>query len=99
MTRSEKRNRNRRNMTERVAASLGGLFRISRAGVPHIVLDVGSGRRASVCFFARTRKWRVFFPYCEFDKQQIKTTHEGVPQVMDRLAELRREVACGKHSS
>jgi len=94
MTRSEKRNRNRINKTQRGAEILGGRFRICHNEVPHIVVDLGDGHQASVCFFGRNRTWKVFFPYGESKEKQIQVSLSEISQVQEQLNQLRKKVAC-----
>ena len=61
------------------AAGLPALFRHSRGGVPHLVLDIGV--RFSVCWMGRGQFFRVFHPYPSPLEGHVKhdtATPEGV---------------------
>lgn len=49
----------------RMAARLGGEYHTSQRGVPLIILRLGGRRSYSVCWFGRSKVWRVFYPWGE----------------------------------
>lgn len=56
------------NKPYRMLARLGfGQPRISARNVPHLVLG-----KYSVCYFGKTKKFRVFYGYGDFSKPQTK---------------------------
>jgi len=53
-------------------------LRISRNSVPHIVVRIPKFRQAfSICFFGKSRIWRLFSGYCDFTKPQRKYTFKN----------------------
>ena len=60
---------------EALAAKIpGATYRLSNNGVPMAVVDVpGELYRYSLCYFGKTKKWRVFYPYAVFGAAQTKT--------------------------
>lgn len=61
---------------QRVATQVGGIYRISNRGVPHLVVSGGSGM-CSVCYFGSTRTWRVFYPYPGRDQNKMDFKDES----------------------
>lgn len=59
--------------TYTLADLLGGRYRVSNNGVPHIVRKF-RGVLHSVCYFRSTGTWRIFFPYMRFGDEQTKIT-------------------------
>lgn len=59
--------------------------RISNRGVPHIVINE---IEASVCYFGRSKTWRVFEPYTG-QSDQTKTDFETIDEVEEYLLNKR----------
>ena len=55
---------------------IGGTPRISKRGVPHLIIG-GSGVYGSVCYFKKTHVWKFFYPYPS-DIQTVKTFQDLV---------------------
>lgn len=84
---------NVRDLMRAMALHLGGWFRISARGVPHVVVTVPGWRyRFSVCYFASTDKYKVFYPYAMFNMEQHKTHCGSEAEVINLFEEL-REIA------
>lgn len=47
------------------------IYRISRLGVPHLVVTTKK-KRYSICYFRKTRTFRIFFPYPSLINRQTK---------------------------
>ena len=67
------------------AKSLGGEFKIASRGVPYFVLRQHKGVDYSVCYFAKTKTWKVFWPYLQFDGTQQRETFYSLLEVSDFL--------------
>ncbi len=48
---------------------IGGCLRISNNCVPHLLI-LKDNIVYSICYFGGDRKFRVFYPYMDFDNQQ-----------------------------
>lgn len=57
---------------QKMAEDLGGTFRISQRGVPRAIVSVGE-TTYSICWFAKTSTWRVFYPYGLENQTKIDT--------------------------
>lgn len=55
-------NKNPISRMSEVARRLNGEYRVSRRGVPHVLITRG-GVTYSVCYFKRSNLYRVFYPY------------------------------------
>ncbi len=44
------------------ARAVGGMFRKSREGCPHVLIHRGS-LTLSLVYAARTKKWKIFYPW------------------------------------
>jgi len=61
------------------AITVGGYARISRHGVPHVIVKVGN-TVYSACYFGSTNTWRVFYPYPSDNQHKItfKSSEEAI---------------------
>ncbi len=75
-------------MLNGLAEKIGGFVRLSKKGVPHIVVERG-GRTYSVCYFASTNTFRVFWPYPSYGAVQSKKTVANEEAVIKLLAGVR----------
>ncbi len=57
-------------------------FRWSFNGIPHLLIENNSGVVHSLCYFKRTKTWRLFYPYGP-GKPQNKETFEDADQAID----------------
>jgi len=65
-------------------------FRTSRKGVPHVVVDTPH-QTFSVCWFSKSRIFRVFFPYPSYGERMTRAdfeTLEGVETYLDQQTKL-----------
>lgn len=72
----------------RAAKMLGGTFVTSARGTPHILVEIDQGVEASVCFFASSQTWRVFYPFGVDRPHQHVTTHRSLEEVEARIEEI-----------
>jgi len=91
VTETRKRRRHGGSIPVRVAriatvqmAHLGATHRISKRGVPHILVDI-AGVLYSCCYFGRTDTWRVFWPSMVFAEKQHKVTFNRSPNMITWL--------------
>ena len=84
----------RQNPTVRIKALselLCGTFRVSNKGVPHIIVRcIAIERSYSVAYFGKSKTWRVFFPYMEFDVKQTKWDFKTEDEVLKFFEEIPR---------
>jgi len=76
---------------ERVRTSarlLGGEFCVSKRGTPHVLVEIDEGVEASVCYFASSKTWRVYYPFGLERRHQEVTTHNTIEEVETRLQEI-----------
>ena len=59
-------------------------FRRSKKGVPHIVV-VTDTNTFSVCYFGKSKVFRVFHPYPSFGENQVKATFSDVECVVEYI--------------
>jgi len=58
-------------LVERVkSVPLDCFFRWSRNEVPHLLVELGNGITYSICYFGRSKSWRVFWPYQTNNQQK-----------------------------
>ena len=69
-------------MTRIIGDKVVGTFRVSRRGVPHVIVtDIATNERYSIAFMGKKKVWRVFHPYGVFGGQSrfdFKTMGEVV---------------------
>ena len=63
---------------------LKGHLRISRKGVPHIIVS-RHGTSFSICRFGKRKIWRVFYPYPSYLRPQIKKDFSSIIGVINFL--------------
>ncbi len=61
---------------QKLSDEMGGRFRFSLAGVPHFLVDVEE-RRYSICYFAKRRRWVVFYPYRQDPQTKVALRDEA----------------------
>lgn len=76
---------------ERLANQVKGETHISARNVPYVVVQISSDSKASICYFGRTNKWRVFYPY-GVHGDQSKTDCRTTQDVEIAINNLRLEV-------
>ena len=59
------------NKVKLLANQIGGRFRLSRLGTPHIVLTVRN-QSYSICYFAKMDNWRLYDNYPSYGESQEK---------------------------
>lgn len=69
---------------------IGGTVRISKKGVPHIVVE-GNNCKYSVAYFSSTNTFRVFWPYPSYGELQNKKTLAAEDDVARFLSNVDRE--------
>lgn len=74
--------------TQSAAQRLGGIFRTSLRGVPHVVLKI-NWRSASVCWMGKKKVWRIFYPYLNAFGDQKRYDCKNLTEVEEVLADLR----------
>ncbi len=67
-----------------------GKIRISSRGVPHVVDNIDGHFRISIAYFARTKTWRVFWPWPSREEQERKD-FKSVEECSNFLAILDQE--------
>lgn len=70
------------------AKMLGGESATLPGGVPHVLVEMDEGVEASVCFFASSQTWRVYYPFGIERRFQHVTTHNNLEEVEARLQEI-----------
>ncbi len=60
-------------------------FRWSCNGVPHLLVELGRGVIYSLCYFEKSKSWRVFFPYARYDNPQTKRDFQSVDDMLKFL--------------
>ena len=59
-------------------------FRWSRKGVPHLLIELDSKIVYSLCYFKKSKSWRVFYPYGEVTSQQRQDFH-SIGEILEFL--------------
>jgi len=67
-----------------ILKNIGGYFRISKKGVPHIVLERPE-MTYSICWFKKRKKYRLFYPYPSYDKKQEKRDFTNITNLQQFL--------------
>ena len=76
-------------LNRKLANTLGGYYRVSARGVPHVIFPINLNMSGSACFFIGIRKWKVFYPYGKFDVKQTKKILNDALDVVDYVKKLR----------
>jgi hypothetical protein len=75
----------------KLAEEVGGIYRVSRRGVPHIIKKIGD-ITYSACFFIKGNFWRVFYPFGRFGQfEQTKITMDCADDVKIFLGKKHNE--------
>ena len=74
--------------TERMAGWLSGYARVSKRGVPHVVITKDSVTY-SVCWFGKGRFWRIFYPYPSWGRDQNKLDIQTDEEVLTYFGKSR----------
>lgn len=71
-------------LVKSASVELNGVFTRSKRGVPYIVVKVtGVEECFSVCYFASTAIWRVFYPCYSHNRKQQKWDFGSVDKVKE----------------
>ncbi len=62
----------------------GSEYYVSRRGVPLVIVPY-RGHRASICFFGKSRVWRLFDPWQPGGQEQTKMDFPSLPAVIVHL--------------
>jgi len=70
-----------RQRVQNAAMVLGGEFKISQRGVPYFVIRNFKGQDYSVCYFGKTRNWKIFWPYLDYSGNQQRCTVKDINEL------------------